>query len=693
MSLLNPGMLGWLLPLVALPLVIHILSKGFPRIFEFPSISLIRETLAQRSRLHRWRHWILLLLRTAFLALLLLAFLEPVIRKFGADPAQKGGRHVLIVLDHSMSMEHHGSGPRPRERAVQEALKLIDSLAPEDEFNVLLMDAAPSTCSVGWTRDAGVARQFLARLKPGFSRGDVNLANAAAARLVNKSVAHPEVCYISDFQRRNWANADFTMLPPEAKLFFVNVGAEHRDNHAILEARLSQTQVLAGETVVCEASVGNYSAKEFRGRLTVTVDKRYTFEQDLAIPPWSESKTTVPVGVGGPGVHLCEVRLPDDALEFDNRFGLALTVQQKEEVLIVTDGPMDAHGGTYFLKMALNPFDHEAGSLLPRVITSKELNANRVAGVRNIFITQASRFDESACADLARFVFQGGGLLYFLDGPVDGENLLRIERATSQQILPLKLARRHTATNVVSGAQQLVRGDFKSRYLKLFQGAARQNLSLLEFYDYYQASATGVGSVLLSFGDGSPALGAAEHGQGTMLLLNFSPSELSSNLARQRVFPAWMQELIKVMDSKEAARAAYTIGETLHTEVWRNELRDLDFLSPSGAAITVKRELTGERYRVSFKPEQLGFYTLGSPKPLYAFGVNASPEESDLRPIDLDVLPKEFAADRAAHFVAGAEDFEALRKGKPVFHWFVLAAILLLVSESGFQLLLKRRVA
>src|SRR5262245_40852312 len=105
MSFLASALFTALIPLVALPLVIHLLSKGFPRHFRFPSIELIKQTMAQRSKLHRWRHWILLALRTAFLLLLLLAFLLPVWKRFGADPTAKGERHVLIVLDHSASME------------------------------------------------------------------------------------------------------------------------------------------------------------------------------------------------------------------------------------------------------------------------------------------------------------------------------------------------------------------------------------------------------------------------------------------------------------------------------------------------------------------------------------------------------------------------------------------------------------
>jgi hypothetical protein len=690
MTFLQPSLWGALLPLLALPVVIHLLNKGFPQYFKFPTVELIKETLAQRSRLHRWRHWLLLLLRTAFLALLLMAFLLPVWKRFGLNPVTPGGRHVLIVLDHSVSMEHKGSGPTSRERAVQAALDLLESLGPEDRLNVVLMEDNPSSCFVDFSDNYTEAKRFLGALKPGLRGADVNRANALAARLIGKGVSRPEVYYLSDFQRKNWANANFTSLPLSVKLFFVEVGPAVCDNRAILDARLDTSLVLAGETARLEITLGNYSAEPFTGRVTVNLDRRFQGDKEVSMGPWSELKTTVPIAVGGPGVHLCEVLLPPDALVYDNRYCLALTVQEKEEVLIVTDAADPIKGGAYFLKMALNPFEREAGSLLPRLISSRELTSTRLAGVHKMFFTQLAPLSDEAAAATAQFLVQGGGLIYFLDGLEEVANLAKLEKAMGSNPLPLRLSQRRSATNVTSGAQQVVRGDFRSPYLKVFQGVARQNLGLLEFYDYYQASPTGREGILLVYGDESPALAAWHQGRGTLLLLNFSASEFSSNLARQRIFPAWMQELVKAVSADEAPPSAYTIGETLHTEVWRHELRDQDFLNPSGQALLVKRELVGQRYRVAFTTDQLGFYTLGTPRPLYAFGINTSREEADLRPLEKAVLPTQFANQHDAHFVAGREDFDELAKGRPIFHWFILGAMVFLLLETGFQFLLRK---
>ena len=407
MSFLTPALFAVLIPLAALPLVLHLLNRGFPRHFKFPSVELIKETLARRSKIHRWRHWILLLLRTIFLLLLLFAFLQPVLKRFGTNPADQSGRQVLIVLDHSVSMEHKGDGPTSRERAIHEAVKLVDSLGSEDAVNILLMEPNLNQCFVAFSKDNDAAKRFLNQLPPGLGRADVNQANAVAAKLFSQTMARPEIYYVSDFTRKKWANANFTALPPAVKLFFVDAGPARRDNRAILEARPSQTELLAGDTVPLTVTLGNFAAEPFNGRVTVTLDRRFSFDQEVTVAPWSQEKVTVPVSVGGPGVHLCEVRLPADALEFDNHFFLTLTVQEKEEVLIVSDEPDSRKSGAYYLKTALNPYAHDAGSLLPRLLTSDELSPARLAGVQKIFFTQVKPLSPEACAAVAKSVFQG----------------------------------------------------------------------------------------------------------------------------------------------------------------------------------------------------------------------------------------------------------------------------------------------
>ena len=77
MSFLNSALFPALLALAGVPLLIHLMNLKFPTYFPFPSVKHLRDTVAQRSKLFRWRHLVLLALRTLFVLALLFAFLRP----------------------------------------------------------------------------------------------------------------------------------------------------------------------------------------------------------------------------------------------------------------------------------------------------------------------------------------------------------------------------------------------------------------------------------------------------------------------------------------------------------------------------------------------------------------------------------------------------------------------------------------
>jgi hypothetical protein len=134
------------------------------------------------------------------------------------------------------------------------------------------------------------------------------------------------------------------------------------------------------------------------------------------------------------------------------------------------------------------------------------------------------------------------------------------------------------------------------------------------------------------------------------------------------------------------------VSETVVGELWKSDLKDNTIMGPSGERQIVRTEPLGERVAISFNPSELGFYSLRrGTKLLNAFAVNASPDESDLRPIDRTLLPDQLSEQgQQGYFVEGREDFADLVHGRPIFHWLVLAGIVLLLIELAFQAFIKR---
>src|SRR5947208_11326944 len=101
----NPALWAGALAL-AVPLLLHLLTRKNSRTLIFPTIRFIRKVQASQSAIYRLRHLLLMLVRTTFLALLLLAFLKPVLRNKTLSAGDRSDRNhaVIIVLDASASM-------------------------------------------------------------------------------------------------------------------------------------------------------------------------------------------------------------------------------------------------------------------------------------------------------------------------------------------------------------------------------------------------------------------------------------------------------------------------------------------------------------------------------------------------------------------------------------------------------------
>ncbi|NNE93844.1 MAG: hypothetical protein HKN23_19510, partial [Verrucomicrobiales bacterium] len=200
-----------------------------------------------------------------------------------------------------------------------------------------------------------------------------------------------------------------------------------------------------------------------------------------------------------------------------------------------------------------------------------------------------------------------------------------------------------------------------------------------------RALPTEEGEVILHFADGTPALGVSEVGIGTAIFCNFTPAELSSNLARQRLFPAWMQELVKNLTPESLPDATHEVGASLAATIWQADFEKYDLTGPDGSAITAKVTGDGTQVTAVFEAARPGLYRVGPARtPVWQEAVNVNAdEESDLRGIDPGELESRAGAvsPDSGHFVKGAEEYGEVTSGKPVFHWFLIALAVLLLCE------------
>jgi hypothetical protein len=686
MQFLNPSLLWLLTPLVAIPIVIHWLNTRYPKKFPFSSIDEIRKTLAGRSRIVRWRHLLMMLLRALALIALLIAFLQPIISSRKTTGGTK--RHVILMVDHSMSMAYTEAGSSARAKARAEAKRLLDSLDPSDEFNTIRVDASPEAAFTTWSTNAKAALEFLDRSPDPLSHANFRSANQLAAELAKDGKTKLDVYYFSDFQRRDWADVNFDDLPPGASLYFVSATENpQRGNRSISELGLGPGAVIAGGEVEVKARVANHSDEPWTGKIEAGFGPAYLREKSLTLAPWAEGEVTVIAPVPSGGLLKLTASVPKDGLPADDSRHLVVQVKEREEVILLTgdEAEGDAPAPLLFLATAVDPFGGDKGIYRGKHLAPDTLNPASLAASSRMVASRLPALTDEQAGTIVTFLQGGGGVILFLEGPADAANLLKIGELAGEQ-LPLTLTQRLNSTNLPGGAMRLASGDFSSRFLRLFEGVRRQNLAQLEFYELYHAASTGKGKILLSYVDGTPALTECTIGLGTLLICNFSAAEVSSNLARQRLFPAWIHEmLLQLSQTGTAAQEPFRIGDSISAETWASEAMGRDLFSPEHKPARMRSDMLGERIRIGFTGALPGFYNLpdSAGRDLLAFAVNIDPEQSDLRTMDPAVLPERAGeSHNEASFVGATTDYALLLRGRPVFHWFILAALGFLLIEG-----------
>ncbi|MBI4800894.1 MAG: BatA domain-containing protein [Elusimicrobia bacterium] len=180
MRFLNPSIL-WLLPLGALPVLIHFIFSLKPARIEFSSVFLLWSVRRARRRPTRLLQTLILLLRCLAVLALVFAFSKPVLESGTlsrlAGFAAGAGRPLSLVLlaDRSYSMSASFGGRTRYAFAAGTAERILGTLGEKDEAALVFFDESLGT-GADWTADFGALSKTLAAARPGYKATDYRKA-------------------------------------------------------------------------------------------------------------------------------------------------------------------------------------------------------------------------------------------------------------------------------------------------------------------------------------------------------------------------------------------------------------------------------------------------------------------------------------------------------------------------------------
>jgi hypothetical protein len=652
---------------LALPVVVHWLTRPRPVKLPLSTLRFVRQSIEQRRAKQRLRDFLVLALRTTAILLLALALARPLVGDRSAASAGAAGEvSRVLIVDVSQSMAAGSSGVATFERARSKAAEFLE-YQPGLRANLILAGAAPQPIFDGLSTNLQALRDDLQRARTLPERLNVqaalNLASQLLATVPSTTGAQYEVVIVSDMQRTNWAAPDFSVLPADAVVQIESMapreplanlairragvsGAASQDKAARVEIEIAN-YTPAARPVACEVVLGD-AVYRLEGNCPAQSTLVLAQEVTSAADGWQDG-----------WAQLVDV---DDALAADNRRAFVVEVKPPATYALVTRQSAKALSSSFFLERALAPLTKREHGGTARVvrIDPAQLDEQALAGAQPIVLDHPGKLSPEATRLLARLAQRGRAIWYCASEPVDAVNLKQLAAAAGAALaMPVEFL--PPETNRLRRNLFLTSVAKEQAPFRVLGDGIRQSLAGLRF-------GGGLGSrqlesglhddLVASFSDGSAALVVSACGAGSVAVLNADLDK--SNLPASPLFVPLVGELVDRLLGQHKRGATIASGEPLavYLPPEAGVAAGLTIVAAAANAAAVPRpgELVddglGTLWRAPEAPAPGIYRAERGGRTVFAVATELPEEECDLRPLDESVLTERLAGGRRIEYRA-----------------------------------------
>jgi hypothetical protein len=460
-------LLWWGLPLAALPLIIHLINLMRHRRVKFAALEfLLASQRKYRSRV-LLKEILLLLLRTAVVAGIVLALAQP--RWKHALGTLLGGARTAhaVLLDDSYSMGDASGGGADGTTAFDRGRRVVERIIGE-----LAAASGPQELAVGrfsaLASGAGsfdVPRQAvtpeavqairgeLAAMRPSAGAAGPREPLETAAELLGAGADAAKVVWlVSDFRAKDWKVADETVATlrqladagVELRLVDCAEEASGPGNLTVERLEVNGGVPATGVLVPLEVAVRNDSSSVVRD---VQVELREDGESRPGlrigeIPGGGVATRRFDARFVKPGGHLVEARIQSDVLPADNVRTAAIDVVDRVDVLVIDGDPRAAGrtGDAFYIAAALAPGSGAPTGLRPRIEPPRALAAIDLSGFDCVWVLDVERLDDAEVAALEAYARAGGGVVFFTGPRTNADTVNRTLHRGGEGLFPVPLA-------------------------------------------------------------------------------------------------------------------------------------------------------------------------------------------------------------------------------------------------------------
>jgi hypothetical protein len=716
-SFVNTGLL-WGLGLLALPILIHLINLMRQRRVHWAAMEFLLVSKKKNNTWIKLKELILLLLRLAAVAAVVLILAQPLLQNQWARLFGDVKTNHVILLDDSYSMSDRWGDTTAFEQAkgMIERLGAQSSRQPTPQTFTILRFSQAQPGAAGAQYDLNrekVDSKFetsladrLKVLQPSQSAVGLEPALAAATKLIPEMAGEDTVLYVvSDFRARDWEDPVAVAEQLEklndkvADVHLVNCVDTARMNVSITAlAPLGGTRA-ANVPVPMSVTVKNFGstpvenvdvllAEDGRERPSITIDQ---------IAPGKSETRRFEVFFPTAGSHQVTAKLPPgDAVQTDNERFALVDLPLSVPVLLI-DGDDDSKSAR-FLDAVFQPGGQVRTGLQPQIERPEYLNNHALEKYRTIYLADIDRLDSTAITALENYTKNGGSVVFFI-GPKtqskffneklyrNGEGLFPAPLLRETQLLVDRLEKGSDIETSDQGVFQIFAGE-RNSYLA--------GVTVEKYYSVPKAWTTkpDPGShVLAKLRNGDPLVVEREFGKGRVVAMLSTASPEWNNWSRNPSFIVALLELQSYLGGTNRPDESRVVGTPIKLELdaaqYQPKVRLLSpgvgeggsvthdaTVSPAGLNVTLNETGASGLYEL-----QLATIDNNSESRHYAF--NVEPDEGDLAVTSRDHLTDRLQ--KVRFNFRQADDFQVTPRelaGANLSDWILYALIAILVGEQ-----------
>lgn len=676
---------------VAIPILIHLLSRFRRRTQAWGAMRFVREALQRQRRRLRMEQLLLLATRCLIVLVLGLALAGPLLTGCGerlrtAGLLQTEPRRVWLVVDDSLSSRATDSqtGAARFEALRSAALTLVDRLAANDEVRVWRasrpvgeVGAEPASTQAsskaggerGGTLTKGEAREFLTNLRPTYGRSAVSEALAqvrSAAESAGRGDAGVSVVVLSDWSPSDLAG-EGEALGEGLRLFAVRPAAEV-GNAQVSHVRPWRSVLVTGGAadggralVPVEVGLRRFSAGEAAagGTLTLTLldpagRAAGTVQRPIAWAAGQEAQVLnadIAVEAQDAGGFVVRAALEGDAggaiREDDVRLA-TVALRPRLRVALVDEAVDAAAEGVpppgRWLRVALSPGDEgavEVTSLAVGELASRD--ASILAEQDAVAVVRPDLINDSTWRKLADYASAGGLVWVFppaSDEPAMWPRALRgaFGLAWRMAIEPVAIGDAERGVGVLTDRRppavlSLLAGDWEELW---------RPVRVRKWLPVYAPESDAWVALDAAAGEGamSPALMAYhEHGEGGLLVVSAALHPGWTNLPTKPAFVPVVHEVLRgIIGGDDAPREGVVVGDAPAVQVGVGlgalralpiDLGEIRFNASEPGGVGLERSEKG--VRVAAPVTMPGVYADAPETPAVMLAVNVDASAGDTR--------------------------------------------------------------